>query len=122
MNIQTLMSSVLSAALIVTSIPLRAEMIGTGQVLTQNARDAHVAQLQAFINRDEVRDQMEALGVDSTLASERVAALTDSELQQLSSDIENLPAGGDGLGIVLVVLLILILLEIVGAINIFPKI
>ena len=122
MNIQTLISSVLSAALIVTSIPLRAEMIGTGQVLTQNARDAHVAQLQAFINRDEVRDQMEALGVDSTLASERVAALTDSELQQLSSDIENLPAGGDGLGIVLVVLLILILLEIVGAINIFPKI
>lgn len=122
MNIRTLISGVLSAALIATSMPLRAEMIGTAQILGHEARNAHVAQVQAFIGRDEVRGQMEALGVDSALAAERVAALTDSELQQLSSDIENLPAGGGVLGVVLVVLLILILLEIVGAINIFPKI
>lgn len=122
MNIRTLISSALSIALIVTTMPLHAEMIGTAQVLGTDARTAQVAHVQAFIGRDDVRSQMEALGVDSALAAERVAALTDSELQQLSSDIENLPAGGGVLGAVLVVLLILILLEIVGAINIFPKI
>lgn len=122
MNIRTLITSILTLSLIATSLPLRASMVNTHQLLAQDARAAHLAQVQAFVGRDEVRNQMEAMGVDAALAVERVAALTDSELQQLSSDIENLPAGGGALGVVLVVLLILILLEIVGAINIFPRI
>lgn len=122
MNMRTLISGFLSIALIATSLPLRAGMIGTPQALAQDARNAHLTQVQTFIARDDVRSQMEALGVDSALAAERVAALTDSELQQLSTDIDNLPAGSGVVELALVVLLILILLEIVGAINIFPKI
>lgn len=122
MNIRTLISSVLSLSLIAASLPSQANMVNTHQLLAQDARATHLAQVQAFVDRDEVRDQMAALGVDPALAAERVAALTDSELQQLSTDIDNLPAGGGVLGLVLVVLLILILLEITGLINIFPKI
>lgn len=122
MKIRILISSVLSLSLIATSLPSQAGMVNTTQLLAQEARTIHLAQVQAFVARDDVRSHMEALGVDPTLAAERVAALTDSELQQLSNDIENLPAGSGVLGLAIAVLVILILLEITGLINIFPKI
>lgn len=122
MNIRSVISAVLSLALIfTTSMPAYAGMIGTGEALAQEARSAHVAQVQAFVERDEVRGQLEAMGVDPAHATERVAAMTDSELQQLATNIEELPAGGV-LGVVVVVLVILLLLEILGVTNIFSKV
>ncbi len=122
MNIRPLLCGALSAVLIITTTPASAGMIGSDQILVQEAQATQRAQVQAFIARDDVRKQMELLGVNPALATERVASLTDSELQQLSQNIGNMPAGGSAVGLVLVVLLILILLELLGAINIFPTI
>lgn len=122
MNIRYLMRAVLSALLIVTTTPLHAEMIGTDRMLTQEMRATHLTQVQAFMARDDVRIQLQAQGVDPAMASQRVAALTDSELQRLAQNIQDMPAGGDVLGVILVVLLILVLLELLGAIDIFPRI
>ncbi|MFZ5697629.1 MAG: PA2779 family protein [Pseudomonadota bacterium] len=123
MNMRSLISVVLSAALIVTATPLRAEMAGTGQILTQETRAAHLAQVQTFLARDEVRSQMEAMGVNTAQATERVAAMTNGELQQMAQHIQDAPAGADGvLGAILLILVILVILELLGAINIFAKI
>lgn len=123
MNMRSLISVVLSAALIVTTMPLHAEMVGTEQMLVQETRSTHLAQVQTFMARDEVRSQMEAMGVDTAQAAQRIAAMTNGELQTLAQNIQDAPAGADGvLGAVLVILLILILLELLGAINIFGRI
>ena len=99
-----------------------AGVISTQELITVIDREATIAQIDAVLARAEVRDQLERLGVDATQASERVAALTDQELELLAANLENLPAGGDALGVIGIVFLVLLILELVGVIDIFNRI
>ncbi len=110
MRMRSLMSVVLSITLLVTTMPVHAEIAGTGQILAQETRNTQLIRVQDFMARENVRSQMEALGVDSAQAIERVAAMTNSELQQLAENIQDAPAGAGVLTTVLIVLLILLLL------------
>ena len=121
MRTQSFLAGLLVPCLLLSSMPVHAEMIGTAEMLAP-AADAERERVEAFLAREDVQRHFEALGVSPADAADRVASLTESELQQLSSRIDSLPAGADGAGVVLTVLLILILLELVGAIDIFPKI
>jgi hypothetical protein len=120
---QTL-SLLLSAAMVAASMQSAAYagMISTEQLIGVIDREAAIARIDAVLAREEVRDELERLGVDSVQASERVAALTDQELQVLAADLENMPVGGDALAIVGIVFLVLLILELVGVIDIFNKI
>ena len=97
-------------------------VIGTQQYLSAVDREAAIARIDAVLAREEVRGQLEHYGVDPAAAQERVAALTDEELQSLANDLDNLPAGGSLLAVVGVVFLVLLILELVGVIDIFKKI
>ncbi len=66
-------------------------VIGTQQYLVANDRDAALARVNTVLARAEVRARLEQLGVDPVAAQERIAALTDEELQLLATDLENLP-------------------------------
>jgi hypothetical protein len=75
------------------------------------------------MSRADVRAQLENLGVDPAAATARVASLTDRELADVSSQIEALPAGGDGVLVVVgIVFLVLLILELTGVIDIFKKV
>jgi hypothetical protein len=54
-----------------------------------------------FIERADVARELQALGLDPALAHERVAALTDQELQSIADRVRGLPAGADAEGIVI---------------------
>lgn len=99
-----------------------AAMIETGDVLSLDARQDRIATVQAQLARDDVQRAMMELGVNPQEAWHRVASLSDHELLLLEEELDSLPAGGNGfwalLGVVFVVLLIL---ELVGAINIFTR-
>jgi len=99
-----------------------AGVIGTQQYLSAIDRDAAIARIDAVLAREEVRKQLEQYGVDPVAANERIAALTDRELEQLATDLEDLPAGGSLLGVVGIVFIVLLILELVGVIDIFKKI
>jgi hypothetical protein len=115
---------VLCAALIASSIQSGAVagVISTQELISTIDRQAALTRVDAVLARAEVRDQLERLGVDAALTSERVAALTDQELEQLANDLESLPAGGSALGVVGIVFIVLLILELVGVIDIFNKI
>lgn len=121
MRAQILLTWLLVPCLVLATMPVRAEMIGTAQLLETSA-GAQREHVDAFLAREDVQRQFEALGVNPAEAAVRVASLTEAELQQLSERIDSLPAGAGALELVLVFLLILIILELVGAINIFPRI
>ena len=121
MHAKSFLTGLLAASLAVTTMPARAGMIGTPQLLAPSA-EAQSERVQAFLAREDVRQQLVALGVDPTAASERVAGLTESELQQLSNRIDSLPAGAGALELVLIGVLVLIILELVGVIDIFKRI
>jgi hypothetical protein len=114
---------VMSLALFSSSIEIaHAGVIGTQQYLSSIDRAATIEHIDAVLARDEVRQELERLGVDPAAAQERVAALTDQELETLSTDLDRLPAGGSVLGLFGVVFIVLLILELVGVIDIFKKI
>jgi len=113
------------AASLVAAVPYNAAwagVIGTQQYLTTLDRDAALARIDAVLAREEVRDRLEQYGVDPVAANERIAALTDEELTLLATELENMPAGGNLLGVAGVVFIVLLILELVGVIDIFKKI
>ena len=99
--------------------PAQAGIVGTDTAIAMSERADAVARINAVLMRDDVRGQLEALGVSSLDASERVAALTDSELAELEARLAELPAGGSVLGVLGVVLVVLLVLEILGVTNVF---
>ncbi len=102
--------------------PARAELIGTEAVIATEARAMNLARVDAVLARAHVQQQLEAYGVDAAVARARVAALTDHELARLASDLEAAPAGGDALGLIGAVFLVLLILELTGVIDIFKKV
>jgi hypothetical protein len=118
----SLTAIVLSAALVVNAAPVQAAMVATDSLLMQESNASQLTEVQAYMAREDVQEQMKALGVDPSVAATRVAAMTPGELSQVQQHIQDMPAGGSAVGLVLTVFLILILLELVGAINIFPRI
>ena len=93
----------------VVALPFHAQagLIGTGE--TGAAAQAARATLAGFIGRAEVAAQLQALGLSPRAATERVAALTDSEVATLAGTIESQPAGADGGAIGLLVVLVFLI-------------
>jgi hypothetical protein len=98
-----------------------AAIVDTG-ALVSAARDADLSAIRAQLDREDVRAQMQEMGVDASAVDTRLASLSDSELHQLAEDMKNAPAGGDALALLGAVFLVLLVLELVGVIDIFKKI
>jgi hypothetical protein len=99
-----------------------AGVISTQQYLTVLDREATIARIDAVLAREEVRSRLEHYGVDAVAAEERIAALTDQELELLAAELENMPAGGNIVGAIGIAFIVLLILELVGVIDIFNKI
>jgi len=83
----------------------QAGMIGTDQVASVASEADRNAVLQ-FLGRADVTSQLQSLGVDSASVKDRVAAMTDQEIQSIAGKIDAMPAGGDTLGVVLFLLIV----------------
>jgi hypothetical protein len=99
--------------------PAHAGIVGTDTAIAMSERADTVARVNSVLMRDDVRGQLEALGVNPADAMERVAALTDAELTQLDAQLDELPAGGSVLGVLGLVLVVLLVLELLGVTNVF---
>ena len=116
------------AALVTTGVPTtaRAGMISTSEALAAQAapeRLANLSKVQATLARADVRDRLQALGVDPADAATRAAALPDAELARLAKGADSLPAGGDDslLAVIGIVFLVLLLLDYLDVIHVFSS-
>lgn len=110
----------IAIAMLSIQTPAHAGLVGTGEVVAEQQRTLDRAQLLGALERDDVRSQLVALGVDPADAAARVAALSDDELQAMASKMNELPAGGDVLGVVVFLFLVLLVTDILGFTNVFP--
>lgn len=99
-----------------------AGLIGTGQMIASQEREATIARINSALQSEHVEQIMTSLGVDSQDVQTRLAGLTQSELQQIDQEIVNLPAGGSILVIIGAVFIVLLILELVGITDVFSKI
>ena len=100
----------------------QAGIVATSAIV-QTDRNADLTSIRARLERQDVRAQMEKMGVDATAVDQRIASLSDSELHDLASKIQNAPAGGDGLlAVIGIVFVVLLILELTGVIDIFKRV
>jgi len=115
-------SVVLILSMLGMGLPLQAQagMLPTESGIASPAKERVIG----FLNRTDVRAQLESMGVNPADAKARVASLTDDEAGQLAAKIDNLPAGGDAagalIGALLIVFIVLLITDILGVTHVFP--
>jgi hypothetical protein len=115
----TLVAMSLSYAGLVHAAPVAAPtLISTEQAA---AAPAGRALLERTLARADVVAALQARGVSVDAARERVAALTDAEAAQLATQIDQAPAGADGLlGTIVFIFVLLLITDILGLTKVFP--
>lgn len=98
----------------------QAALIGTGAVVNATAGHEARARVRAALDRDDIRQALVERGVKPGDVQARVDALSDDEAVSLSARIDQLPAGGDTLGLLVFVFIVLLITDILGFTDIFP--
>ena len=96
-------------------------MVGTGELLQSQQVQSDRADLEVLLDRDDVRTQLIDMGVDVEAAKLRISQLTDTELATLGQHMAELPAGGNSvLGALLLIFIVFVITDVIGATDIFP--
>ncbi len=114
----------------VASLPLQvptaaqARMISTDEVIAEQEDGTARGRVDEFLARSEVRRELARFGVSPDEARQRVAALSDDEVRQLAGHLDDMPAGGDALGVIvgaaLLIFIVLLITDIAGLTKVFP--
>ena len=88
----------LIASLTMMSFTASAGMIGVDQLAASGSAQLDRAAVMAVLDRPDVVSQLQAQGLDPQVARERVASMSDSEVQALNGEIDSLPAGAKSNG------------------------
>ena len=104
--------------------PLLAAMVPTDATIYDNKAEEARDHLKSLISRNDIRKSLLSKGIDPDEAKIRVESLTDSEAIAVADQIEQLPAGGSAIGVIigaaLIVFLVLLATDILGYTDIFP--
>lgn len=100
--------------------PLQAAMVDNDQLIAQTQHDITKQEVLSNLDRQDVQDQLVAMGVDVNDAKQRIAQMNDQELAQIAQDFEQMPAGSGGIiGALLVVFIVLVVTDMLGATDVF---
>ncbi|MEW5806621.1 MAG: PA2779 family protein [Acidobacteriota bacterium] len=80
--------------------------------MQQTDRAVDIAKIQKALESKMVTERLEALGFTQGEIKTRLDKLSDQELHQIALKVDELKAGGDGLGVVIAILVIAILVVI----------
>jgi hypothetical protein len=113
-------------SMLAMGLPLQSAFAGiveTDQAVSHELAGQDRARINAFIDREDVLAQLQKQGVTVGEAKARVNALTDDEAHKIAGKLDQLPAGGDVLGIIGILLFIFVVLlvtDILGLTHFFP--
>jgi hypothetical protein len=99
---------------------VQAAMISTEQVVTVAAAQQNRAKIAATIARPDVQAELQKMGISTDEAQARVAALTDAETASIAHQVDSLPAGGDVVGALIFIFVLLLVTDILGLTKVFP--
>lgn len=102
----------------------QASMISTTDVIRGETATPHDrARVNVFMARDDVRRELERLGVNPDEAAARVRALSDAEIARIAQHIDELPAGqsvvGPIIGAAVLIFIILLVTDLLCLTTVF---
>jgi len=101
-------------------LPARAAMVDNERIIGEQQSTLDRAAILDVLDRGDTLRQLQLWGVDPQQARERVNGLTQDELAAINRQLDDLKAGGDILGILLVIFIVFVITDAVGATDIFP--
>jgi hypothetical protein len=101
-------------------LPAQAAMIGNEQIINQSLSVQTRDSLRQLFEQDTARQQLQAWGVSPDRINTRINSLTDAELARINQQVGDLNAGGNVLGILLVIFIVFVITDVIGATDIFP--
>lgn len=120
-TIRKVLSVLLSVTLITMSFSSsQAAMIANDVVISQSQHHSARAELMQAVQREDVRQQLLNMGVDPAAVESRINLMTQEEIAQLNQQVEDLPAGGSVLGVLLIIFIVFVITDVIGATDIFP--
>lgn len=102
--------------------PALADSVSTQELTMQVELQLQRDDVRELVAREDVREALLGYGVNLADVDSRIDNLTTSELLQLENRLAELPAGGSIGGAILGIILIFVLLDLLGATDVFPRI
>ena len=90
-----------------------ASFVPTSMTMASELRHQDLASVQKVLENKAVKARLSALGYSDAEISAKLSAVDDSELHSLASQLNALEAGGDGLGIIIGLLVIVLLVVVI---------
>jgi hypothetical protein len=97
-----------------------AAIVSTSELVATEQSKIGREYLLNSLEREEVRTALTSQGVDLEMAKQRVSSMTDEEIRALNQKMDEMPAGGGVVGVVVIVFLVLIITDLVGLTDVFP--
>jgi len=94
--------------------PAHAELVSTDSIAATRQTESARQKLEHYLEREDVRAGLEKNGVNPAAAKARVDALSDDEVAAVTGKIDSLPAGGEFIGALVFVFVLLLVTDILG--------
>lgn len=117
MIIRLLIASMVSLGLTVQ--PVFAGMVETEKLAVSVPSHSERERIRLLLDREDLRRALNLHGVDADAAGARIDALSDEEVQKIAGKLDKLPAGGDVVGVLVFVFLLLLVTDILGFTKVF---
>ena len=106
-----------------TATNAKAGLIRTETVINNLQGEKSRSQITSFLNRHAVLEVLSKQGIDPLEAEKRVESLTDQEVEKICKVLNQLPAGGDGIGtavgVVVLIFFVLLITDLLGLTHVF---
>jgi len=99
--------------------PAHAELVSTYSIAAASHSESARQKLEGYLQRAEVRAELEQNGVNPAAVKARVDALSDNEVAAVAGKIDSLPAGGEFIGALVFVFVMLLVTDILGLTKAF---
>lgn len=105
------------------SVMAKPALIPTIEIVEESSLSLEKDKIVRFLEQKHVQEELIKRGIAPHEAITRVASLSRSEVKLLASEIENAPAGGDGIGTLVgaavFIFVVLLITDILGLTKVF---
>lgn len=107
---------------VLTALPSlgSAGMIETGALVTDQEIAYDREALKAMLDKEEVRETLQGMGVSPDKVEQRINSLTPQELADINEQLAEAPAGEGVLGVIVLLFIVFIVTDALCATDIFP--
>lgn len=114
-----LKASIASLIFVLSIGQATAGVFSSDQVIANQQHQYNKQQVLSFVDNAEVQNKLIELGVSPAEAKQRIANMTNQELEALNNEINDMPAGGI-VGTIVTVLVVVAILDLMGITDVYP--